>query len=291
MIHIVNKQLTLSIIIPVYNEEHYIRSCLDSIVRQTHAPDEVIVVDNNCTDKTIAIAQSYGFVRVVREKQQGRGHARTAGFNAAKSDIIGRIDADSVLTPDWCERVLTAFSSADAPGGVTGLARVALLPRLQKPASVLWVWLYNQWSLAENGFELMWGANMAIRRDVWRAVSRKVCDDDNLVHEDQDVSFLVLAAGEKIVRDNKLLMNTDGQTFHYFPKLVYYSWLRHTTRRRHKLSGDYDKIEKTFGWPQRIVMWLVSPFIFVPFFVVSLALWPLDVIIHRISRTTFRHTS
>ena len=52
------KALTLSIVIPVFNEERYIKACLDSIAAQTVKLDEVIVVDNNSTDKTVLIAKN-----------------------------------------------------------------------------------------------------------------------------------------------------------------------------------------------------------------------------------------
>ena len=56
-------KLTLSIVIPVFNEQRYIKACLDSIAAQTVKPDEVIVVDNNSTDKTVQIAKKYKFDR------------------------------------------------------------------------------------------------------------------------------------------------------------------------------------------------------------------------------------
>ena len=149
--------------------------------------------------------------------------------------------------------------------------------------------MYTLWSRVENGFDLMWGANMAIRRDVWLKVRSKVCDDDDIVHEDQDISFLVLAAGEAIMRDDKLIMYTDGQTFHYFPKLTHYTRLRYTTRRLHLRSGDYQTIAKTFSPLRRALICLWAPVV-VPFFGLSLVLWPVDVVIHNISRTIFRTT-
>ena len=100
-----NKPLTLSIVIPAYNEENHLKTCLDSIAAQIDRPEEVIVVDNNSTDKTALIAQSYPFVTLLKEPRQGVVFARDKGFNAAKSQIIGRIDADSVLPPDWVTKV------------------------------------------------------------------------------------------------------------------------------------------------------------------------------------------
>src|SRR6266404_9608138 len=104
-----SKTLTLTIVIPAYNEQGYIKACLDSIKNQSEAPNEVIVVDNNSTDKTVEIARKYSFVKVIHEKRQHQVFAQAAGFNLAKGDIIGRIDADSVLPADWVRKIKAAF--------------------------------------------------------------------------------------------------------------------------------------------------------------------------------------
>ena len=64
-LYIVSKNFSLSIIIPVYNEESHLRQCLDAIAKQIEKPDEVIVVDNNSTDETVQIAKSFSFVKVL----------------------------------------------------------------------------------------------------------------------------------------------------------------------------------------------------------------------------------
>jgi glycosyltransferase involved in cell wall biosynthesis len=103
-------KLTVSLVIPAFNESRRIRACLESVASQTVMPDEVIVVDNGSTDDTATIAASFPFVSVIREHRQGVTYARTAGFDAAVSDIIGRTDTDSRLAPDWVERVLQDFA-------------------------------------------------------------------------------------------------------------------------------------------------------------------------------------
>ena len=113
------KPLTLSLIIPAYNEEHHLKDCLDSIAKQTVMPDEVLVIDNNSTDKTVAIAKKYPFVRVIHEPKQGVIHVRNTGFDAATGDIIGRTDADNLLTENWVKRVKEIFAdeNVDAATG------------------------------------------------------------------------------------------------------------------------------------------------------------------------------
>src|ERR1700722_13666836 len=99
------KQVKLSIVVIAYNEEEYLRQCLEAIKQQLYPPEEVIVVNNNSTDKTVKIAQSFPFVKLIHEKEQGMIPARNAGFDAAKGDLLARIDADTRPPVDWVVRV------------------------------------------------------------------------------------------------------------------------------------------------------------------------------------------
>ena len=101
-------KLKLSFIIPALNEERYIADCIDSIWAQSHKPFEIIVVDNNCTDKTAEIAKKLG-CRVVKERKQGLSHARNKGAQIAKGNILCFIDADSIVTKNWVKEAQKSF--------------------------------------------------------------------------------------------------------------------------------------------------------------------------------------
>ena len=105
-----NKKLTLSLVIPVYNEEDYLEACLSAVANQTVMPDEVIVIDNGSTDRTVAVARQFRFVKVLHEGRRGVIFARNRGFKVASGQIIGRIDADTLLPPRWVERIKKAFA-------------------------------------------------------------------------------------------------------------------------------------------------------------------------------------
>lgn len=281
-----NKSLTLSLVIPVFNEEHHIRKCLDAIATQTVAPDEVIVVDNNCTDATIAIAKTYSFVRVVVEKRQGRGWARTKGFNESTTDIIGRIDADSRIMPDWCERVLKDFSE-ESVDGVTGVAEAALLPRLRWPRGVLWSKAYY-WLVHPHFRTItMWGSTMAVRGRVWQQVEGKVCNDDLKVHEDQDLSLWLAADGAKLIVDPRLKIRTDVQSFMYLPKFLGYTMLRNRTYRLHKRNGNLSRVKYRLGFWQTLPGAAAAVLLGIPFFVASLILLPLDLLMIKLGVSRF----
>src|SRR5262245_58032481 len=67
-------------------------------------PDEVLVIDNGCADNTIKIAKTYPFVVVVTEPKPSVLYARTKGFDTAKGALIARLDADTLIAPDWVAR-------------------------------------------------------------------------------------------------------------------------------------------------------------------------------------------
>lgn len=230
--------LTLSLIIPVYNEEHHIRACLEAIAAQTVAPTEVIVVDNNCTDGTISIVKEFSFVRVISETKQGRGHARNAGFNAARGEIIGRIDADSLLQPNWVETVIGHFTQNNSLAGLTGLGITPFIPLTVMPKNTFMTRSYYWYVHAYFGTITMWGANMAVRKSAWHQVKELVCLDDAQVHEDQDIALHMAGKSMLIQQMNDVLVVSLNQSFRYLPKMLYYARLAGYTRRFHRKLGN-----------------------------------------------------
>lgn len=182
------KPLTLTIVIPVYNEEAHLRACLEAIAMQTVKPDEVIIVDNNSTDASREIAESFPFVKVISEKKQGIAFARDAGFNAARTDIIGRIDGDTVMPPNWARDVKKFYSveshqnQALTGGGYFYNIRA---PRINS-------WVVSQLGYRMNrtiiGFYVTWGSNMAMPRSMWQAVRDDTCHTND-IHEDLDLAI------------------------------------------------------------------------------------------------------
>lgn len=106
--------MKLSFVIPAYNEEKYIRKCLDSLAQRLEDSSydiEVIVVNNASTDKTKEIALSYPFVAVIDEQKKGIVRARQAGYLMSNGDLIANIDADALIPNGWIEKVFINFSN------------------------------------------------------------------------------------------------------------------------------------------------------------------------------------
>lgn len=89
------KTVPISVVIPAYNREHLIGEAIDSINAQTLSVDEIIVVDNNCTDNTVKIAKHVG-AKIISEKKQGVAAARNRGISVCNNDWIAFLDSDDV---------------------------------------------------------------------------------------------------------------------------------------------------------------------------------------------------
>ncbi|HUI92250.1 MAG TPA: polysaccharide deacetylase family protein [Chitinivibrionales bacterium] len=101
---------SFSIVVPAYNEEDLIASCISSLKQQDYkGAFEIIVVNNASTDRTREIALSTG-IRVVDEPRQGYVHALRAGFSAATGDIIACTDADTMVPAFWLSKHLSNLS-------------------------------------------------------------------------------------------------------------------------------------------------------------------------------------
>jgi glycosyltransferase involved in cell wall biosynthesis len=116
-------EVTISFVVPAYNEEALIASCLHAIVaevvRSQHSA-EIIVVNNNSTDRTREIALSITGVTVVDEPLRGLVPARRAGCLVAKGRLIANIDADTMIPEGWLDTVIAEFSGSPGLVALSG---------------------------------------------------------------------------------------------------------------------------------------------------------------------------
>jgi glycosyltransferase involved in cell wall biosynthesis len=110
----------VSVIIPCYNQAHYLSDAVKSALAQTHRPIEVIVVDDGSRDNVVDVVASYPHVRCVRQKNRGVAEARNAGFRASGGEYVLFLDADDRLTPNAVESHLSCFAKHPEAGFVVG---------------------------------------------------------------------------------------------------------------------------------------------------------------------------
>lgn len=118
-------EASISIIVPVYNVEPYIRKCVDSILCQTYRALEIILVDDGSPDNCGAICDEYAVrdsrVKVIHKPNGGLSDARNAGLAVATGAYIGFVDSDDWIAPDMFEYLLRGLIGNDAQISVCGV--------------------------------------------------------------------------------------------------------------------------------------------------------------------------
>lgn len=97
----------VSVIVPVYNTEKYLKECLDSVVNQTLKNIEIICVDDGSTDSSANILDQYAAndnrVRVIHKKNTGYGHSMNIGMDAATGEYLAIVESDDYIEPEMLE--------------------------------------------------------------------------------------------------------------------------------------------------------------------------------------------
>jgi len=116
------KRPFFSIIVPAYNEEETIGATLESLKGQSFKDFEIIVVNNNSTDKTGQIAKKL-VKTVLFEKRQGYIYTVQRGARKARGAYLTFADADSIYQKDWLQKFVKCINSSPDAGGIYGSAR------------------------------------------------------------------------------------------------------------------------------------------------------------------------
>lgn len=179
----------VSVVIPSFNDASLLRGCLAALAVQSRPADEIVVVDNDSTDDTAAVATAAG-ARVVHEPIRGIFPATAAGFDAARGDLLLRLDADSVPPPDWIERVEAAFVAEPRLDALSGPGRFygsnAVVHWI---AEHLYIGAYSSIVRAILGHPVLFGSNLAMRAEVWRRIREHVHRHVPHVHDDFDIAI------------------------------------------------------------------------------------------------------
>jgi glycosyltransferase involved in cell wall biosynthesis len=122
----------VSVVVTAFDEEPFIEEALESVLSQTYAPVEVIVVDDGSTDRTAEIAQDYG-VQVLRQANRGVAAARNAGVSGARGEYWTVFDADDVMPRERLELQVAELERRPELGMVFGLTEAFVTPGEPRP--------------------------------------------------------------------------------------------------------------------------------------------------------------
>jgi GT2 family glycosyltransferase len=232
----------LTVYIPCFNVETYIESSIRGLLSQTRPPDEILVIDDGSTDRSVEIASRFP-VRVIRhERNCGLAAARNTAFANAGHELVGAVDADVFPEADWLERLLSHFEDQRvvATGG-------RLIERFRDTPADEWRFLHLCQDLGKERIDIEWPSHR--RLGGFGTILRKSAvveaggynESYRTNYEDVDMCERLLRAGHKLVfepravayhqrRDNaRSIVSTDWRSefyMHYFNGGYNNIWLK-----------------------------------------------------------------
>ena len=204
-------ELSVSVVIPVYNGAATLPAGLRALQRQTHPPDEVIVVDDGSTDGSAGVARGLGTlhgspVHVISQPNAGPAAARNRGATAAQGDVLLFTDADCVPAPAWVKCMVAAFADPDVVGA-KGVYRTRQRELVARFVQAEYEDRYDRMRpLTAIDFVDTYSAGY--RRDVFLASGGFDTSFPTASVEDQEFSFRLAEAGHRLV------FVPDAQVFH-----------------------------------------------------------------------------
>lgn len=237
----------VSLIVPVYNVEKYLSTCLHSCVNQTLFDIEIICVNDGSTDNSLAVLEAYAKedyrIRIINKPNGGLSSARNAGIKAANGTILMFLDSDDYLAPNACERVWKETLEAPTDVVIFGTNIFPTKPRASD-------WHYHTLNIRTHR---CWGFTPDVlfkepgaKPFVWRqAYAKKFFEEHNLLF-DESVKY-----GEDMVFQMEALPH--GENFAFIAdKLYNYRWYRVGSLMD---SYNYDldeKVQKHLGFINNI---------------------------------------
>lgn len=137
-----NKDVTslVSVVVPIYNVESYLKECVDSILFQTYKNIEVILVDDESPDSCGKMCDDYEKmdtrIKVVHKKNGGLSDARNAGMKVATGDLITFVDSDDYISKDFIEILFEAMLENKSDIAIANMKRTS--KRDEKNTSTAW---------------------------------------------------------------------------------------------------------------------------------------------------------
>lgn len=195
--------MKISFVIPAYNEEKIIKICVESIIAEIKRLSlqneaELLVVDNNSTDKTVEICAKFPEVKIIKETQKGPNFARATGFALAGGSLVAQIDADNSLPEGWLQRVLSEFEANKNLVCLSGPLVYREFNSWQKFLVKFFYYLGYGCYLVNNLFgvgSMIQGGNYVVRRDAFQAAGGHNIGI-NFYGDDADVSRRLIKFGK-----------------------------------------------------------------------------------------------
>jgi len=107
---------SISLYVPCYNQEAFIGRTLEGILSQSLSPEEVFVIDDGSTDRSVEIVRRYPVALIRHDRNRGLAAARNTAFRHARNELVAALDADCVPSPTWLERMAMCLENSQIAG-------------------------------------------------------------------------------------------------------------------------------------------------------------------------------
>lgn len=206
--------MKVSVIIPVYNVEKYLRRCLDSVVNQTYKDIEVILVNDGSPDNSKEICEEYvakySNIQLINQKNAGLGAARNTGLQYITGNAVTFVDSDDWLELDAIEYYVASMKKSDADIVVTQMIRKKeYFSKEGTNGTTIKEEVLNQEQFAKKYFKID-GNNIeyyACAKLYKREIAREVKYPVGLFAEDVPAAFGYIIRSQKIFYSTKVTYN------------------------------------------------------------------------------------
>lgn len=215
------KQPLISIIIPVYNVEQYLDECMDSVLNQTYANLEVVLVDDGSKDRSPAMCDAYALkdyrVQVIHKENGGPMSACIAGVEKAKGDYLAFMDSDDWIDLNMMEE-LAKETTGDEREMICSNYIIEKANQSIKVKQSMKTGVYDRKAIEEQLFpSLLGNEERRIHASRCMKLIAKKLISDNLKYADLDVSmgedlFLIFLA---VLDAKRIVIAEEGYYYHY----------------------------------------------------------------------------
>lgn len=240
----------VSIIIPVFNAEKTLKRCVESVLAQTYAQYELILIDDGSQDSSGSLCDAFAGrdcrISVIHQENQGVSAARNAGIDAATGDYVLFLDSDDCIKPDLLETYIAAIDGRDTDAIVGALELLdeqgeRIERKCPPKAGYFGKEIWNQICINSEIYGYAGG----------KMLSRKLLNDHNIRYDkklisQEDLSFCIAVYR---VMDEICVLDYSGYCYYYTPSLrspQYAVYLQNQLRILHeaqktKLSEEADQ--------------------------------------------------
>lgn len=213
----------ISVIVPAYNEEKYLSACLSALMKQKNAPPfEIIVVDNNSTDKTRIIAKQFS-TKVLIQKIAGRAYARQMGADYASSNILAFTEADCIPHRNWLYKIHKFYITHPHHVGITGIFFYQNTSKIFKTLAPSFIYFTNTLTRVFRKNNTFRGTNFSVKKNILKQAGG--FDQTKVPFDDVECGYRVGKLGKIAFIPTMIVETSDrrikGRVFTYFGEFLH----------------------------------------------------------------------